>query len=136
MSITTLAAVLFLLSPINGIDEQVKPYAQKFSYLTGKDVNLAIGFSEELFNSKFTAICVEISGVKRIYIEPSNWDRSTKEEQEALVMHELGHCVLGLEHNDTRLYDACPASIMSEKTPNQKCWEEHSERYLNEIRKR
>jgi hypothetical protein len=37
----------------------------------------------------------------------------TNEQLEALVIHEMGHCVLGREHNDEQLPNGDPKSIMT-----------------------
>jgi hypothetical protein len=41
------------------------------------------------------------------------WTQMPKENQEALVFHELGHCFLGRQHRDDLLPNGDPASIMN-----------------------
>lgn len=49
---------------------------------------------------------------KTINIDKSFWDKSTSNEREEVVYHELGHCAMGLKHDDRLDSDNCPLSIM------------------------
>lgn len=42
-----------------------------------------------------------------IKINPENWQYASKAEREQLMFHELGHCLMGLQHDNTvaKLYD-------------------------------
>lgn len=51
---------------------------------------------------------------RKSYIEIKKgwWERATSHSREALILHELGHCVLHRRHDDRMLADGTPASIM------------------------
>ena len=49
---------------------------------------------------------------KRVSILRSAWDSYSADLRKELVFHELGHCVLGLEHDETLGSDGRPESIM------------------------
>jgi beta-lactamase regulating signal transducer with metallopeptidase domain len=52
------------------------------------------------------------NGSKAIVIDQLYWNRVNDREREYLVFHELGHCVLGREHKDTRDENGICTSIM------------------------
>jgi len=52
------------------------------------------------------------NGSKEIVIDQPYWDRVDEMEREYLVFHELGHCILGREHLDSRDASGICTSIM------------------------
>lgn len=54
-----------------------------------------------------------ISGSSRIVIiNRGYWNVASEIERELLIFHELGHCILNMEHDETVRPDGTPASIM------------------------
>ena len=61
---------------------------------------------------KYAGVCLVYSnGYREIQINSDYWYSYTPEQKEQLVYHELGHCVLNKEHDNT-LRENCPNSIM------------------------
>ena len=52
------------------------------------------------------------NGSKEIVIDEPYWNRATDTEREYLVFHELGHCILGREHLDSKNSSGICTSIM------------------------
>lgn len=53
--------------------------------------------------------------------------------REALIMHELGHCYLGLEHNDLKFSDGSYKSVMSTRLIEQAVYERARSYYIDEL---
>lgn len=47
-----------------------------------------------------------------IEIDPDYWQSTSETKKEVLLFHELGHCVLGRDHDEQKLYYTVPKSIM------------------------
>ncbi len=52
------------------------------------------------------------NGSKQIFIDEPYWNRVDEIKREYLVFHELGHCLLDRDHNDSRDSDGICTSIM------------------------
>ena len=51
-------------------------------------------------------------GSKKVIIDQPFWDNASDLEREYVVFHELGHCILGRDHNDTKDSNGKCVSIM------------------------
>lgn len=58
----------------------------------------------------FGGVCV--SSIKVIFINGKVWNQITNSQREGLIWHEMGHCVLGREHETYSLDGVHPGSIM------------------------
>jgi hypothetical protein len=47
-----------------------------------------------------------------IEIDPDFWFSSSDVKKEELLFHELGHCILNRDHDNSRLYYSIPKSVM------------------------
>lgn len=47
-----------------------------------------------------------------ITVDPDWWALATPTSQDSLIIHELGHCALGWEHDTLTIADGCPESVM------------------------
>lgn len=52
------------------------------------------------------------NGSKKVVVDEPSWNTSSEAEREYLVFHELGHCVLGRSHIDTKDENGICLSIM------------------------
>jgi hypothetical protein len=107
------------------IDKELRPYFNAFlkeAKLRNKIIdttNLILKFNNNLTTSK-CGTCTQYLGKparqKSIEIFKSTdscWLTATTNGREALVFHELGHCLLGrIEHKNTTFSDGSPQSIM------------------------
>lgn len=87
-----------LIAP-NYIDSEFKPYLACFE----KNINQEFGQVSGMIFSSRTALgrCIEHDGgLRQILINPIEWLNLDFYEKEYLIFHELGHCLLDLEHDD------------------------------------
>jgi hypothetical protein len=69
-----------------------------------------------------------------IELNADNWSSYSNSQQELIMFHELGHCVLHREHNPyLRREDERPESIMYPTLMSQSDYEEHRATYLSEL---
>lgn len=105
----------------------VEPYLKEFEYQTGCKVLIPIEFGHFLIDKKKgTKVVGMCYGFKmpmifrKIVLDTEDWNGSTSDEREAVLIHELGHCIGSLDHDD-RLHEnnfayTRPKSIMYSKT--------------------
>lgn len=64
-------------------------------------------------------------GSQQVIVDEQYWNRISDEEREYLVFHELGHCILKREHNDSKDENGSCISIMQSGTNG--CKSEYSD---------
>lgn len=157
---------LMSVNPV--IDKRLQPYVDNFikdsnGLLTKNDLNFMkirfIKFKKTLNRQRIVGWCKPIF-YKRIEIDQDYWNMSTHYEKEALVYHELGHCVLYRQHTmvasnpstiwgyirkilislhllpkpkDIYFDDQCPKSYMYPYTIKDPCIRKHRKEYINEL---
>lgn len=96
--------------PAGTIEPQFIPYVSYFSSKAednqvgiGDLYSLSVNFSEDTDpNNKNTlGICIRHSDSQQVYIRKSYWDKASIIDREELIFHELGHCLLGLQHDNS-----------------------------------
>ena len=107
-----------------GVDEAFESEIELFEkiggdYVTNININFGdvgdpptIGRCTTYTNSTLKAKRV----YKEIYIKKSFWDNASTNQRETLMLHELGHCVLNKNHNNSVMdYEgrSVPSSIMN-----------------------
>lgn len=68
-----------------------------------------------------------------VTISEQYWLNADIWAREMLLFHELGHCVLQLEHNDAINVDGEPVSLMVSYLSNSYYYEAHRETYLQQL---
>ncbi len=68
-----------------------------------------------------------------IAVNSAIWDASSPMDREALLMHELGHCIVGRDHTEGELADGAPLSLMRSISPYGSSYKGHRDYYLNEL---
>jgi len=68
-----------------------------------------------------TGICRPQKRPRHIYINSKYWGLASEWEREAIVFHELGHCVLGRVHHNEKLPNGECASLMDGKENGFSC---------------
>lgn len=66
----------------------------------------------DIDNSKAGVCFVWSDGYREIQINSKHWSSYSEEQREQLIFHELGHCVFNFNHDDSKMPDNCPNSIM------------------------
>ncbi len=68
-----------------------------------------------------------------ITLNEASWDLMDESEREALVFHELGHCVLIRRHDSSTLPDGDPASMMNPYSMDSYTYEHRKAYYQHEL---
>lgn len=80
--------------------------------------SLTISFLDKVVmeNTRYLGVCYKntpnTTSVLAVYLDKDFWDVAPPAQREALVYHELGHCLLGEDHRDESAADGTFASVM------------------------
>lgn len=122
--------------PILTTNEAFKPYIKRFESFYGKSIgDIPVNFAT--LNNDFVGACnVWGSGHKNIEVDFNHWNTLNESQKEILIFHELGHCVLELDHVKSS-NNECPKSIMRANLFNvweiDSCYTFNYENYINEL---
>lgn len=110
------------------------PYIKNFESYYGKPANYVPIVLVEM-ESPYLGKCYTYTrgpNVFPIQIEISSefWSRTSEDAKNALIFHELGHCVLNLDHYGSIMPDDCPSSLMNHYLPDHTCISRHWDRYM------
>jgi hypothetical protein len=106
------------------IDKELEPFLQTFLE-EGKKRGIEIKLENliMIFGTSTEDICgkcnkKDSNGQRTITIIKDQicWINAAKENQEALIFHELGHCLLNRLHRDNRFPNGADVSIMNSKS--------------------
>lgn len=125
------------------VDDALLPYFERFIVEAGER---GLDFSVEMEELEADIISIDQDGVlgqchfseqapNIVEVDNQFWNRATDMEKEYVVFHELGHCVLGKDHNDARNTDGTCSSIMQSGLTSCRVTYNSSNResYLNEL---
>lgn len=139
VSVTILTIFILLTTACGRLElGEFAPYVQTFqeeSRTRGKEVSVTnLVIQREALSPKIRAQCrSKVLAAPVIAVNGVIWDSSTEEDREALLMHELGHCILGLDHKEGELEDGSPKSLMRSVSPYGKSYKIHRDYYLDEL---
>jgi hypothetical protein len=112
-------------------------YTQRFTQYTGINVTVPINFSSL---KDYVGVCITYSdGRKEIEIDLEFWDESEDLAREEVIFHELGHCVLDRDHDETLVkpsgyFYRIPNSVMYPYVfGHAHFYEEFHEHYVEEL---
>ena len=121
------------------LEAELSPYWDRFTEVIGVPSRQVAGFFTTL-DVPTVGLCTSYSeGLRKIEIDPTFWAKSNPLTREQLIFHELGHCVLNLDHNSNMidLHEAgqIPESIMYPYVfGDQPYYEEYRNYYLKELK--
>lgn len=118
------------------IDEAFRPYVTAFELRHNLVVNVSIVF-KDIADDDVAGQCWYGSD-RLIEIDTPYWAIITETGKEQLIEHELGHCVLNLDHDDTLgtvgAWHNVPLSIMNSTHFGDEPWyRDNREYYLQEL---
>ncbi len=130
------------LQPLVEIDEQLRPYFERFENEAATRGVDAIATAET--SGKLEAIdgentvgqCQHFSDSPNVVVvDPAYWEKATELEKEYLVFLELGHCLLQRSHLDSKNADGSCLSIMQSGQNNCRMLYNYNTRaeYLDEL---
>lgn len=118
--------------------EPIEPYHQAFRTLGASFgaafLNASVSFSLRGFFGSTVGLCrMSSSGRNRIELSDSAWGRGSNTFREMLVFHELGHCLLGRGHKNTRHSSGRPESLMNSSLFSERTYLANRDLYLKEL---
>jgi hypothetical protein len=129
--LSLLLAVCFTLSCANKVDgvrmdEELVPYFQIFEDEAAKrgvvfnnEVEQIEGYLQNIVDNGVIGACRRNDGEgknRSVFFDKPYWERATQLEKEYVVFHELGHCFLELDHDDSENEKGECISIMASGT--------------------
>ena len=145
-----IALLSFVLMAMGGVRPQpgpgetpatpasVTPYHERFlaqGKVYGADYgNRTVTFGFRSFFGSTIGMCTfSSSGRNRVEFSTSAWSRGSDTFKEMLAFHELGHCLLGRGHKNTRHSSGRPESIMNSWLFDQRTYLANRDEYLKEL---
>lgn len=116
------------------VDPELLEYAVRFERDMGvstDDINMVFG---KLEGSK-VGLCSIKNGVVKITVDKEYWATIPELQREALMYHELGHCAMGLEHDEAKIENGCPRSVMFPYL-FVNCYNSFRDYYISELRRK
>lgn len=97
------------------INPDFQVYVDKFEQTIGESVEIDIDYNH--LEYPIVGRCLKwTDGYKNIEIDPTHWPEVLDVEKEELILHELGHCILDRDHDQSMLsidgYYLIPKTIM------------------------
>lgn len=143
--ISRLFIILFLLSECSHIQRyevpsSVQPHINKFQeegkkqHLDIRITNLIVQF--ESLERPTIGECYDenwSNGSPKLVLDPDYWKTAFPLERETLIFHELGHCYLGRDHDDTILSTGIHKSLMSSTLIPTKEYKSNKDYYSKEL---
>jgi hypothetical protein len=107
------------------IDPAANAEVWSFEQALGLQVTVPVGFWGDVSqldgaDADAVGLCLADGAVRQVWLDSQYWAASP-ECREALVFHELGHCVLGLDHDDRTTDNGRPLSVMHPYV-SRVCW--------------
>lgn len=111
---------------------ELLPYIRTFERVTGMSAwGVKVSFGE--LPPGVVGLCHYEDSERSIEISTKYWPKLSEYSREALLLHELGHCVLNLEHSDKLRSDNCPKSLMFPSLLPDECYLKHRPDYIREL---
>lgn len=118
------------------------PYLRMFqTEMAARQINIMYPMELRVYisrnlNKKYRGVaglCSKWSNKIRIYLDEGIWLRLDDIGREMLIFHELGHCVLGLEHNNATDVRGMPLSIMHSGLFDPRSYSDYRPHYLDAL---
>lgn len=114
------------------VDPEFVPYLERFALTVGGDTS-GVSVIFDTLSGDTAGLCSIRGNERTIRVSHKHWFKVSLDEREALLYHELGHCVLNLGHKN-ELIDTCPKSIMYPYTFGAACYSHNKAYYYNELK--
>lgn len=105
----------------------------QFEYPMALRVYISKNLDKRLGN--VVGLCRITSNRIRIYLDKDAWERYDDVRREMLMFHELGHCVLDLDHNRSTMLNGTPLSIMYPNLFSPYTYNKYRPQYLDYLAK-
>ena len=123
------------------VDAELAPLVSEFItgartyHRVGDQVNLSVTFVPDIPNDDpgFVTLGQCWMGTGVVEISRLEWTDLDTDEQEELIFHELGHCLLNREHSTGTFTNGMPASLMYPILVNESWYVQYRSYYWNEM---
>jgi len=116
---------------VQPIEARFKEVGQTYGALyTAKSITYSF---RSFFGSTIGMCTYSSSGRNSVALSSSAWNSGSDAFREMLLFHELGHCLLGRGHKNTKHSDGRPESIMASSLFSQKTYLANRDQYLKEL---
>lgn len=116
------------------IDQELAAYAYRFEEEIGVSADgISLGFGD--LDGYVVGTCSIGSSGRKITIDREFWDRIEEHVKEELMYHELGHCAMYLDHDESIADSGCPVSVMYPYVLDY-CYLHHADEYKQDLRGR
>lgn len=138
--LATLAAALAgCAGSMRYVDPELHPYVYQIETEYGVQFNGKVVYANIM--PKAAGICKvwydysKMTYIRLIEIDRNYFNQLTSIGKEQLMLHELGHCMLGLQHNNNLKEDGCPESAMYYSAfGHTHCYVNQRSYYIEEVR--
>ncbi len=81
------------------------------------------------------AVCaIRTDGYREIQVDPRYWSKYGDSDRLELLAHEIGHCDYDLPHNNNKMGNGCPLSVMHDTVFGDPCFSDYFDFYMTEFR--
>lgn len=126
----------------SGVDPELETFVKNFEDISGlklKNINIRLmGYKKEVQGTAVGLCHTPFSGEKYITVDSRSWYFSDL-SREALIFHELLHCVCDLDHDDSIARidgETIKASILNKYALRYGEYTKHKSIYINDMKKK
>jgi len=117
-----------------GIDGSLEPYYKLFEERFNIKIRDVTAGLTDLPKGQAGICYNNMNGRNEIKIDKKYFDNASAAMREVFMFHELLHCTINANHNENKLDDGCPDSIMFPSNFGDPCFVQHYSHYIGEFR--
>lgn len=121
------------------IGQEFQGYVKEFDETFQVTTQATVQFSDTLPDNML-GLCTTFTRpndfLNIVSINRKFWETANDWQKEQLIFHELGHCELGLKHDDFMLDYGLPKSLMNKRAIDWWVYRDNREYYLNELKEK
>ena len=116
------------------VPSDLKPYLEQFE----KETGLKVETDSFTFKELTRPVIGQCDRMRwHITLDPLFWAETNEEKRVAVLWHEIGHCMLGLNHpSPAVMLGDCSGDIMNAVAPTRDCAEKHFNELKNSFIKK
>lgn len=120
---------------LNNSLDSISIHIKNFEKIFNVKVDVPVYFVKEFSKKNILGRCY-YEPFSKIEIKRKSWEKMNHYEQEILMWHELGHCILDLEHTNKQFPSGMPISLMYPVVLNPYYYKTHRKYYIKELKER
>jgi hypothetical protein len=120
------------------VSSEFAPYVELFERMYGEPIEVPIMLTsdKDTLNEALGICYIYQDDTREIFIDEAQWYELSQVEQEMLILHELGHCILDRPDDNTVFLNGVPKSLMYGKeflSKHVRAYKKNRAFYLNEL---